>query len=149
MEANRIADLPASIRGYPYGWQIAIPAEMGTLLGHPVTVNFDTRSTPGKEPPPVVTPDEADLAATILARFGEVLREVEARFTEACERHRDDGLEQIASPHVWICRDDPEKAGTRHWAFAIERRTPHAVHGDYVTLVEFDGLTFLRVWSGS
>lgn len=127
-------------------WNAQVPAEMGTLLGHPLLLTIDTDWAAGRTHPLPPSESEVSLAELILANLSAILLRAEAQLIEYGQRAGGDSQHVHAcEPHLWIDRLSYADQGPLRWALVVH----HDDWPDFGWHIEFDGTEDIEIWAGS
>ena len=115
------------------------------ILGHPLSIEIETRSVPSDTPIPQLNHDESVLIELILGNIDHCANETLAKL-EGDESYQrlSEADARIANPHIWISREKMSEEGMQRWTMVIGVD----VNADFGWHVEFDGLKCLEVWAG-
>ena len=115
------------------------------ILGHPLSIEIETRSVPSDTPIPQLNHDESVLIELILDNIDHCANETLAKL-EGDESYQrlSEADARIANPHIWISREKMSEEGMQRWTMVIGVD----VNADFGWHVEFDGLKCLEVWAG-
>ena len=140
MTAEAIDVALRSLEEYDWGWRTALPGV--EFIGRPVGLRVDTRPVPTGGPSPPPDEVETALVRLVLGRLPELLPVIEREY----RGHADspDVIERVHEPAVWLSRDTRAEEGPGRWAFAVGI----ADAPDWTIVADFDGLSFLGIWSG-
>ena len=103
---------------------------------------MDTQPIPTGGPSPPLSATETSLVRLILGGLPELLPVIEREY----RGHADfpDIIDRVHEPAVWLSRDILAEEGPGRWSFAVGI----ADAPDWTIAADFDGLSFLCIWSG-
>lgn len=140
MTAEAIDTVLRSLEEYRWGWRADLPGIR--FISQPVCLRVDTQPMPTGTPSPPLDATEQALVRLVLGRLPELLPVIEREY----RGHADspDIIERVHEPAVWLSRDILAEEGPGRWAFAAGITDAP----DWTIAADFDGLSFLRIWSG-
>ena len=115
------------------------------VLGHPLSIEIETRSVPSDAPIPSLNDRESELICLIVDNIDHCINESLSKLrNDASYQRLNEANAQVANPHVWISRELTDEEGPQRWALVIGVD----VNPDFGWHIEFDGLKCLEVWGG-
>lgn len=140
MNTEAIDAVLRSLQVYRWGWRADLPGVR--FIGKPVELRVDTQPIPTGGPSPPLDATETVLVRLALGGLPELLPVIEREY----RGHADspDIIERVHKPAVWLSRDILAEEGPGRWSFAVGI----ADAPDWIIAADFDGLSFLRIWSG-
>ena len=115
------------------------------VLGHPLSIEIETRSVPSDAPIPSLNDRESELICLIVDNIDHCINESLSKLrNDASYQRLNEANAQVANPHVWISRERTDEEGPQRWALVIGVD----VNPDFGWHIEFDGLKCLEVWGG-
>ncbi len=140
MTAEAIDAVLRSLEEYRWGWRANLPGVR--FIGKAVGLRVDTLPIPTGGPSPPLDATETALIRLVLGGLPELLPVIEREY----RGHADspDIIERVLEPAVWLSRDILAEEGPGKWSFAVGI----AVAPDWTIAADFDGLSFLCIWSG-